>query len=323
MFRIAIALLATTALVTGCSASEGEGDLTGDPGASQSGSATPQEPTIDYVALGDSYTSGPLISTVRSDPSGCARSTNNYPAFLAEWLEVRSYRDVSCSGAATPDVAAPQELLFGGTSAPPQRRALSSETDLVTVGLGGNDFDIFSRLSNCGEPLAAEAAQTCALDPAALTRDAAKVEDRLVGALRIVARRAPQAEIVVVGYPQVLPERGTCPTLGVEASEAEAARQVSRRLNASQRAAARRTGATWVDLTEVSIGHDACAGKDAWTTGSEFVPGQPAPLHPRIEGMRGAAAAVFHALESADPPASAGPSAAPDPDAVIRNDVEN
>lgn len=322
MFRFAIVLLAASLGATGCSVTDSEDDAAGAAGASSSPTTSSAAPSIDYVALGDSYTSGPLISTVRSDPSGCARSTNNYPAFLAEWLSVRSYRDVSCSGAATPDVTAPQELLFGGTTTPPQQRALSEETDLVTVGLGGNDFDIFSRLSNCGQPLAAQAAQTCALNPAALTRDATRVEDRLVRTLRIVQRRAPQAEVVVVGYPQVLPQRGSCPTLGVDAAEAAVARQVSGTLNQSQRAAARRAGATWVDLTEVSTGHDACAGKAAWTTGSEFVPGQPAPLHPRIEGMRGAAAAVYAALEGTDPPASAGPSAAPDPDAVIRNAVQ-
>lgn len=322
MFRIAIAVLAASVVVTGCSATGSDDDPAGAAEASSAPTASAAAPSIDYVALGDSYTSGPLISTVRSDPSGCARSTNNYPAFLAEWLSVRTYRDVSCSGAATTDVTAPQELLFGGTTTPPQRRALSEETDLVTVGLGGNDFDIFSRLSNCGQPLAAQAAQTCALDPASLTQDATRVEDRLVRTLRIVQRRAPQAEVVVVGYPQVLPQRGTCPTLGVDAAEAAVARDVSQTLNQSQRAAARRTGATWVDLTEVSTGHDACAGKEAWTTGSEFMPGQPAPLHPRIEGMRGAAAAVFQKLEEAEPPASAGASANPDPDAVVRNAVQ-
>lgn len=321
MFRFAIATLAACVAVTGCSMTDDGGSAV-ETGSASAATESPTAASIDYVALGDSYTSGPLISTVRSDPSGCARSTNNYPAFLAQWLEVESYRDVSCSGAATRDVTSAQKLLFGGTTTPPQRRALSQETDLVTVGLGGNDFDIFSRLSNCGRPLAAEGAETCALDPESLTRDATRVEDRLVDALRIVQQRAPEAEVIVVGYPRVLPQRGTCPVLGVDASEAAVARQVSRRLNQSQRKAARRTGATWVDLTDVSIGHDACAGDDAWTTGSEFVPGQPAPLHPRIEGMRGAAAEVYRVVQGQDPPASAGPSAAPDPDAVIRNETQ-
>jgi hypothetical protein len=36
--------------------------------------------SIDYVALGDSYTAGPLIPVVREDAPGCFRSTSNYPA---------------------------------------------------------------------------------------------------------------------------------------------------------------------------------------------------------------------------------------------------
>jgi hypothetical protein len=31
-----------------------------------------------YVALGDSYTAGPLIPTQLSDPAGCQRSDHNY-----------------------------------------------------------------------------------------------------------------------------------------------------------------------------------------------------------------------------------------------------
>ena len=62
---------------------------------------------IDYVALGDSYTAGPLIPVVREDAPGCFRSTNNYPAYLAGLLDVASYRDASCSGAASDDVPSP------------------------------------------------------------------------------------------------------------------------------------------------------------------------------------------------------------------------
>ena len=36
-----------------------------------------------YVALGDSYATGPGIPNPRIDSPGCFRSTNNYPARLA------------------------------------------------------------------------------------------------------------------------------------------------------------------------------------------------------------------------------------------------
>ena len=101
---------------------------------------------LDYVALGDSYSAGPLIEVGRQDPVGCFRSTNNYPAYLAGYFGVRSYRDVTCSGATTDDFRSPQTLILGDTEPPPQLDALSRGTDLVTIGIGGNDFGLFGSL---------------------------------------------------------------------------------------------------------------------------------------------------------------------------------
>ena len=66
--------------------------------------AEPEPELIDYVALGDSFSAGPLIPDARGDPASCFRSTNNYPAYLAGYLDVTSYRDVTCSGASTRDL---------------------------------------------------------------------------------------------------------------------------------------------------------------------------------------------------------------------------
>ena len=112
-------------------------------------------PVIDYVALGDSYSAAPLVPGppgklgMRSDPAGCARSWNNYPAHLAGYLDVASYTDVTCSGAQVADFFAPQG--GGQQGAPAQLDALSADTDLVTVGIGGNDYGLFgSLIQSCG-----------------------------------------------------------------------------------------------------------------------------------------------------------------------------
>ncbi|MGH3334537.1 MAG: GDSL-type esterase/lipase family protein, partial [Nocardioides sp.] len=105
----------------------------------------PEREAVDYVALGDSFSAGPLVPDARSDPPGCFRSTNNYPAYLAGYLDVRTYRDVTCSGARARDLQRPQRMAFGQT-APPQLDALSADTDLVTVGIGGNDFGLFGSI---------------------------------------------------------------------------------------------------------------------------------------------------------------------------------
>ena len=79
---------------------------------------------IDYVALGDSFTAGPLIPMAREDAPGCFRSTNNYPAYLAGLLDVATYRDASCSGASTADMAGRQSLMFDEPGAASAVRAV-------------------------------------------------------------------------------------------------------------------------------------------------------------------------------------------------------
>src|SRR5262249_45014666 len=66
--------------------------------------------TTSYVALGDSYTAGPIIGMQLPDPVGCFRSDHNYPHFVAEALQAPTFRDASCSGAGTDEMTAPQTV---------------------------------------------------------------------------------------------------------------------------------------------------------------------------------------------------------------------
>ena len=282
---------------------------------------------VDYVALGDSFSAGPLVPDARSDPPACFRSTNNYPAYLAGFLGVRSYRDVTCSGAQTRDLPRPQQLAFGQT-APAQLDALSAGTDLVTVGIGGNDFGLFgSIVGTCGtlrdrDPRGAPCRRsfTRRIDGRPVdtkARDARRVEDRVARVLLAVARRAPEAEVYVVGYPRLLPERGRCAAVPFAAGDYPWGRRVERLLNGALRAAAERAGATFVDLYPASRGHDACAGSRAWVNGSQTLFGLAAGFHPFQDGMRGMAGAVHTAItgESAAPAADA----EPPPGSVVSN----
>lgn len=267
---------------------------------------------IDYVALGDSYTSGPFITAMRQDPSGCARSRDNYPAFLADWLDVASYIDVSCSGAVTDDLTGRQRT-FDGDRVPPQLSALGPGTELVTMGIGGNDFDLFTRLVACRG-----AARDCPPSVAAeMLRDARSVKARVARAVRQVLRRAPDAEVYVVGYPQILPADGPCRPIGLSAASAAGARRVADRLNESLRQGAKAAGASYVDLATPSEGHDVCAGDEAWVNGPDFRAGVAAPFHPMIEGMRAAAAVIYEDVTGEEPEVTE--YADPDSDAVVIN----
>jgi lysophospholipase L1-like esterase len=238
-----------------------------------------------YVALGDSYTAGPLIP--RTAPAlGCFRSTHNYPAMLAAALDVEKLTDVSCSGADTTHLTSPQPTGFA--TVPPQLAALSRDTDLVTIGIGGNDFDVFGRLVGVcprvrakdpdGAPCRARFHHT---GRDTLLAALARTRDRLDRALAQVRRAAPNARVFVIGYPRMAPASGTCPdVLPFADGDYRYADRVERRLNTGLRHAAHVNGAGFVDTYRASRGHDACAGADAWVNGGRTDPARAQSYHP-------------------------------------------
>ena len=70
----------------------------------------------DWVGLGDSYAAGPLIPNQSLSPLGCLRSDHNFAHLSAAALGM-SLADVSCSGATTADMTAPQST-DAGTNPP-------------------------------------------------------------------------------------------------------------------------------------------------------------------------------------------------------------
>ncbi|MBA2522223.1 MAG: SGNH/GDSL hydrolase family protein, partial [Solirubrobacterales bacterium] len=104
-----------------------------------------------YIALGDSYTSGPLVPNQHGSPIDCGRSDHNYPSLIAAEFQPAEFIDVSCGSAKTKDMAAPQTgLPLGGTN-PPQFDALRADATLVTVGIGGNDAGLVGVGEKCGQ----------------------------------------------------------------------------------------------------------------------------------------------------------------------------
>jgi lysophospholipase L1-like esterase len=277
-----LAAVLLTALLTGCDGSRADDDApsgssasagssASEPGAGASAEAAPSAPRFArYVAIGDSYTAAPGVTGTLSD-DGCFRSTGNYPHLLAAALPVGKLVDVSCSGAGTSDV---RERQLGRIE--PQLDAVTRRTDLVTIGLGGNDEDLFRRLLT-GCRTQASARGSCA-DP--LDGSASSILDRiernLVRVVRDVRTKAPAATVLLVGYPQLVPASGGCPQVPF-ASPVELGRKVNEGLDAAVRRAASATGATFVDIWSASAGHDLCSA-DPWVNGASG-PGA-APFHP-------------------------------------------
>ena len=237
--RLAAAVAALALAASACESGQAAGD--GDVDLPDPVVDTEVTTRIDYVAMGDSFSAGPFIGTMRTDPQGCARSKDNYPAFLADWLDVASYTDVTCSAATTRDLYAPM-VMFDGNTTGPQVDALSAETDLVTLGIGGNDFGIYDSLIQCQRGPAV----ACPVEQ--LRADTGKVAGRVKEAVRRIAKVAPDAEVLVVGYPDILPTEGTCRAVGVPAEVLAPVTEVADMLNASIRRGARAAGrrtSTW------------------------------------------------------------------------------
>jgi lysophospholipase L1-like esterase len=257
-----------------------------------------------YVALGDSYTSGPFIPAQRFDPLGCGRSTANYPSVVSAGLHVGEFTDVSCAGADTTDLTRPQQVPFNGTNAP-QLGALRLDTDLVTLGIGGNDFDVFDRLiSTCPGLRASDATgNPCEEHFKSNGVDTVKtaitsIEPRIEAVLAGIRQRSPGARVLVVGYPRIAPESGYCPdVLPFADGDYAWLNRVERDLNQALEDAASNGDAEFVDTFGPSRGHDACArGGSAWINGKDQNVFAAAAYHPLKAGMAGVAAVVLKAL---------------------------
>jgi lysophospholipase L1-like esterase len=280
---------------------------------------------VDYVALGDSYSAGPLIVPFRADPPGCFRSGNNYPAFLAGYLGVTTYRDVTCSGARVRDFAHRQTTSLG-TKAPPQLAELSPGTDLVTVGIGGNDFGLFGSLTGVCADQATKHPHASAPCRAFFTnghgvntkfRDATRIRKHAAAGLKEIHAAAPNARVVLVGYPRLLPDRGRCGKAPFAQGDYTFANRVEHLLNRSLKRAAAHHHATFVSTSRVSRGHDICAGKKAWINGATSVLGVALAYHPFLAGERAMARHVFWRLTGHVAPGNI--HAAPPPGSVVCN----
>src|SRR4051812_33589224 len=150
-----------------------------------------------YVALGDSYTSGPAI--LPQDPAipGCLRSQVNYPHLVARDLHQLSLVDVSCSGAQTKDMTSSQDV---NPDPDPARQfdALGANAKVVTLGIGGNDLGFVDTAEPCVRlatqpPLAPPPCKDYYVANGVTPSRPPPLQTRLDGVLDGIAARAPAA----------------------------------------------------------------------------------------------------------------------------------
>jgi len=260
---------------------------------------------VDYVALGDSYTSGPLIPSQSTNPSGCLRSNHNYPSDTAAALGLR-LTDVSCSGAATADMYSSQDVTPGPAN-PPQVSAVTSATQVVSLGIGGDDFGFVSIVENC---LALTPWGPTAVGPSCKAYYDRNGDDALAAAINSLAPKigallgqvraqAPKAKVFVVGYPAILPASGACwPSMPFETSDARYLTAKEVQLDQMLQGEASSKGATYVDTYTPSVGHNACTSEATRWVEPLAPSSLAAPVHPNAKGEAAMAGLLELAMQA-------------------------
>ncbi|MFJ1975153.1 SGNH/GDSL hydrolase family protein [Streptomyces sp. NPDC087903] len=202
--------------------------------------------TGGYVALGDSYSSGVGAGSYISSSGDCKRSTKAHPYLWAAAHSPSSFDFTACSGARTGDVLANQLT------------PLSTATALVSVSVGGNDAGF------------ADVMTTCVLqsDSSCLSRIAtarAYVDSTLPGKLdsvyTAIRTKAPNARVVVIGYPRFYKLGTTC--LGLSETKRKAINEAADYLDTAIARRAAGYGFAFGDVRTGFTGHEICSG-DSW-----------------------------------------------------------
>ncbi|MEU8694336.1 SGNH/GDSL hydrolase family protein [Streptomyces sp. NPDC048665] len=215
---------------------------------------------LNYAALGDSYSAASGVLPVDLGNLLCLRSTANYPHVLAARAGAR-LTDVTCGAAQTKDFTASQ---YPGVA--PQADAVTSDTDLVTLTIGGNDNGTFiNAVLDCGTAgvLSGGKGSPCEDRYGTSFEDAidADTYPALKSALGAVRAKAPDARVAVLGYPWITPATAdpSCfARLPIAEGDVPYLHAIQAHLNAVVERAAEESGATYLDFSQASAGHDAC-----------------------------------------------------------------
>jgi lysophospholipase L1-like esterase len=232
----------------------------------------------EYVALGDSYSSGTGTGTYVH--TACRRSDAAYPATVAAARPGTTLTAVACSGATIADVHASQ------------LEALTPSTALVTLTVGGNDAGFSKVIVRCALPMWAARCSPPVRKAQTFIRTTLPGRlDRLYAEIR---RRAPAALVVVAGYPRLSNGIDCGPATFFSRGDGRLLNATADQLDAQIAARARAAGFRFADVVPAFRGHAICDDP-------EWLNGLSVPLresfHPNAAGhAKGYAPAVLAQL---------------------------
>jgi lysophospholipase L1-like esterase len=227
--------------------------------------------------------------------------------------------DVTCSGATIPDLTGNQTA--SGTQVAPQFDAVTPDTRLVTLTIGGNDLGFADIAANCASlsgpdgPVRAGDGSSPSCEATYVRNGVDSLEQRIDGdvkrslttALATLKGLAPNATIVLVDYPAIAPDAdhtpsGGCWTNPLQDDDAlpftnadlpylqKTQQELNEMLQEVAGTAAVDNASDYTD----SLAHTACASSDPWVHGVVIDGFSVAPrsLHPTQAGADALAQSV-------------------------------
>jgi lysophospholipase L1-like esterase len=203
----------------------------------------PAHAAVPYVALGDSYSSGVGTRTYIDDGTSCQRSTYAFPKLVAA-AKGYSLSFQACSGATV------------STVTNNQLGALTTGTEYVTISVGGNDAGFSDVITECALPAwASDCAGKVATANSYINNTLPGRLSTLYGSIKT---KAPNAVVVVVGYPRLFQGEDCNAGTWFSPSDETALNNTADLLNSKLSAAASAKGFKFANPTSRFIGHAVC-----------------------------------------------------------------
>jgi lysophospholipase L1-like esterase len=174
-----------------------------------------------YVNMGSSFAAGAGTGPApEGSPARCYQSSVSYAHLLAARRNL-ALTDVSCGGATS------AHLLNAWNELPPQIEAITADTRLVTITIGGNDVAYAGNLTQAsceqGEMIRVGTfAVPCPTTPFPVAADAFDNLERNLGEItRQIKTRAPNARVIFIQYVTLAPQIQCANSRFTEAEAAE------------------------------------------------------------------------------------------------------
>lgn len=198
-----------------------------------------------YVALGDSYSAGNGAGNYDSSSGNCHRSFNAYPYLWKNAHAPSAFADTSCSGAVTTDVTNSQ------------LSPLNSSTSLVSLTIGGNDAGFSDVITTCVTGSDTDCVNRVNQAESYIQNT---LPARLDATYNAIRAKAPNAKVVVLGYPHMYTLNVFC--IGLSDTKHRKIDEAADILDNTIGSRATAHSFVFGDVRSTFNGHELCSGDD-------------------------------------------------------------